>query len=62
MVNKKTIETAMEMTKDIPAKDILVPLQLEEEDLTPYPNVEYDVVVETTLDKFNRKVNQMLSN
>ena len=51
---------AMEMTKDIPGTDVLVPLQTEEKDLVPYPKSEYDVVMEMSLDKFRRKVNQMI--
>lgn len=51
---------AMEMTKDIPGTDVLVPLQTEEKDLVPYPKSEYEVVMEMSLDKFRRKVNQMI--
>ena len=59
-MEKKIIKEATEMTGDIPASDVLVPLQLEEDELVPYPKSEYDVVCELTLDKFNRKVNQMI--
>ena len=60
MVDKELVERAAEMTKNIPANDVLVPLQTEEKDLTPYPKSEYDVVMEMSLDKFKRKVNQMI--
>lgn len=80
MVEKKIIDTAIELTKNIPPTDgnvsendfdngttcnngdVLVPLQLEESDLTPYPKSEYEVVVEQDLDKFNRKINQLICN
>ena len=45
---------------DIPGTDVLVPLQTEEKDLVPYPKSEYEVVMEMSLDKFRRKVNQMI--
>ena len=57
---RELIMGAAEMTKDIPATDVLVPLQTEEKDLTPYPKSEYEVVMEMSLDKFRRKVNQMI--
>lgn len=64
MVEKEVIDTAMEMTKDIPATDnVLVPLQLPEDDnLTPYPEIEYMVVEATVMDKLVRDVNTQLKN
>ena len=43
-------------------KDILVPLQLEEKELTPYPEVEYKVIEANTMDKLIRDVNNHLKN
>lgn len=62
MVDKKTIETATEMTKGIPWKDVLVPLMQEEKELTPYPQVEYKVIEGNTMDKLTRDVNSHLQN
>ena len=60
-MNKKIIKDAAEMTKGIPAKDILVPMQLEEDtELTPYPAVEYDVIMHYKLDKLIKDVNAKL--
>ena len=43
--------------------DILVPLQLpEDENLTPYPKIEYMVIEATTMDKLIRDVNTHLEN
>lgn len=40
---------------------VLTPLEItEEKELTPYPAIEYDVVMEASLEKFKRKINQML--
>lgn len=44
------------------ANDILVPLQLEEKELTPYPEVEYKVIEANTMDKLIRDVNNHLKN
>ena len=52
----------MEMTKDIPAKDVLVPLVQEEKELTPYPEIEYKVIEANTMDKLTRDVNSHLQN
>lgn len=60
MVNKKVIEDAVELTKGIPAEDILVPLQTEEKDLVPYPAIEYDVLMHSNLDKLVSDVNKRL--
>ena len=62
MVDEKVIQDAVEMTKDIPAKDILVPMQSEETDLTPYPQVEYMIVEAANMDKVVRDVNTQLQN
>lgn len=44
-------------------KDILVPLQQpEDENLTPYPEVEYKIVEWNTMDKLIRDVNAHLKN
>ena len=42
--------------------NVLVPLQLEETDLAPYPEIEYMIIEATTLDKVVRDVNTQLSN
>ena len=62
MVDKETIEEAVDMTKDISWTDILVPLQPEDKDLTPYPKVEYRVIESTSMDKLIRDVNAHLRN
>ena len=60
---KDVIKEAMEMAKDVPATDVLVPLQQpEEETLTPYPEIEYKVVEWNTMDKLVRDVNNHLKN
>ena len=59
-MDKKVIQDAVEMTKNISANDILVPLQLEESELTPYPKVEYDVIMHYKLDKLIKDVNKKL--
>ena len=61
-MEKKIINEAIEMTKDIPWKDILVPLMQEEKELTPYPEIEYKVVEANTMDKLVRDVNTQLQN
>ena len=43
-------------------EDILVPLQLEEKELSPYPGVEYKVIEAPTMDKLVRDVNSHLNN
>lgn len=62
MVDKKTIEEAIDITKDIPWTDILVPLQPEDKDLTPYPKIEYKVIEAASIDKVIRDVNAQLQN
>ena len=63
MVDEKIIDDAIEMTKDIPATDdILVPLQQEEIDLTPLPEIEYKIIEANTMDKLVRDVNSHLKN
>lgn len=63
MVDKEIIKEAAEMTKDIPAKDVLVPLQQQEdENLTPLPKVEYKIIEANTMDKLIRDVNNHLKN
>ena len=57
---EEIIKEAVEMTKDIPAKDVLVPMQSEETDLTPYPAIEYDVIMHYKLDKLIKDVNTRL--
>lgn len=61
-MEKKIINEAIEMTKDIPWKDILVPLVQEEKELAPYPEIEYKVVEANTMDKLVRDVNTQLQN
>lgn len=60
---EEIIKEAVEMTKDIPASDILVPLQQpEDENLTPLPKAEYKIVEASTMDKLVRDVNNHLKN
>lgn len=76
-MKKEIIDTAIEMTKNIPSTDsdvsennsgngttcdVLAPLQLEETDLTPYPEIEYMVVEAANIDKVVRDVNTQLQN
>ena len=61
-MEKKIIDEAIEMTKDIPWKDVLVPLQQEDENLTPPPKVEYKIIESPTMDKLVRDVNTHLAN
>lgn len=61
-MNKKIIKDAVEMTKRIPAKDVLVPLAQEEENLAPLPKVEYKIIEAPTMDKLVRDVNAHLAN
>lgn len=56
------IKEAIELTKAIPGSDILTPLNQEDNNLTPYPEIEFDVVVEPTVDKFKNKINNMSQN
>lgn len=61
-MEEKIIDEAIQMTKSIPWGDVLVPLQLEEKELTPYPEVEYKVIEANTMDKLIRDVNNHLKN
>ena len=61
-MEEKIINEAIEMTKDIPWKDILVPLAQEEKELAPYPKVEYKIIESPTMDKLVRDVNTHLEN
>ena len=61
-MEKKIISEVIEMTKDIPWKDILVPLAQEDENLTPPPKVEYKIIESPTMDKLVRDVNTHLAN
>lgn len=61
-MDKKIINDAIELTDGISGSDVLTPLNQEEINLTPYPEIEFDVIVETTLDKFKRKLNDMSEN
>lgn len=60
-MEKKIIDEAIEITKDIPWKDILVPMS-QEEVSTPYPKVEYKIIESPTMDKLVRDVNTHLEN
>lgn len=62
MVSKEIVADAMEMTKDIPANDVLVPLQLEETELAPYPEIEYMIIEAGSIEKVVRDVNTQLQN
>lgn len=60
---RELIMRATEMTEGIPAKDVLVPLQQpEDENLTPFPEIEYKIVEASTMDKLIRDVNNHLKN
>lgn len=61
-MDKKLIEDAANMVKNIPATDVLVPLQQEDENLTPLPKVEYKIIESPTMDKLVRDVNAHLEN
>lgn len=61
-MDKKIIEDAVELTKDIPCSDILTPLSQEEQELTPYPEIEYKIIEATSMDKVVRDVNTHLNN
>ena len=61
-MEKKIINEAIEMTKNIPWKDVLVPLAQEEKEICPYPQVEYTIVEAPTMDKLVRDVNTHLAN
>lgn len=60
-MEKKIINEAIEITKGIPWKDILVPTP-QEEVSTPYPKVEYKIIESPTMDKLVRDVNIHLEN
>ena len=45
-----------------PAKDVLVPIQAEEKELAPYPDIEYKIIEASTMDKLTRDVNAHLKN
>ena len=62
MVDKEIIDEAVDMVKDIPAEDVLTPLQLEETELTPFPEIEYKIIESTSMDKLVRDVNNHLKN
>lgn len=62
MAEKEIIDEAIEMTKGISGTDVLVPLQQEEPELTPYPEIEYKIVEWNTMDKLVRDVNTHLKN
>ena len=61
-MEEKNINEAIEMTKGVPWKDVLVPLAQEEKELAPYPQVEYTIVEAPTMDKLVRDVNTHLAN
>ena len=61
-MEEKIINEAMEMTKGVPWKDVLVPLAQEEKEICPYPQVEYTIVEAPTMDKLVRDVNTHLAN
>ena len=60
---RELIMEGMDMTKNIPATDgVLTPLEItEEKNLVPYPEIEYDVLFDGTLNKLIRNVNTRLS-
>lgn len=67
MVKKKIIEDAIELTKEIPATDepkaVLTPLETHDEvELTPAPRIEYDILIDSDIDKLIRNVNKRIEN
>lgn len=61
-MEEKIINEAIEMTKGVPWKDVLVPLAQEEKENCPYPQVEYTIVEAPTMDKLVRDVNTHFAN
>ena len=61
-MDKKIISDVVEMTKGISWRDILTPLNEEEIDLAPLPEIEYKIVEWNTMDKLIRDVNAHLKN
>ena len=61
-MEEKIINEAIEMTKEVPWKDVLVPLAQEEKEVCPYPQVEYKIIEAPTMDKLVRDVNTHLAN
>lgn len=62
-MDKKIIEEATEMVKNIPGSDswVLTPIEVtEEKELAPYPAIEYDVLFDGALNKLIRNVNTRL--
>lgn len=59
---REIVMGATDMIKDIPAEDVLTPLQLEDTELTPYPEIEYKIIESTSMDKLVRDVNNHLKN
>lgn len=59
---REIVMDAADMVKDIPASDVLVPLQQEDKELTPFPEAEYKVIEAPTMDKLVRDVNNHLKN
>lgn len=77
VIKKKIIEDAIELTEGISWfdekvvatfdayewTDVLTPLETHDEiDLTPEPKAEYDVIIDTNLDKLIKDVNVRLEN
>lgn len=75
VIEKKILKDTVDLVKNIPSTDeialekfestewtdILVPLQKDDVELKITPKSEYEVVVESSLYKFNNKVNDMIS-
>lgn len=61
-MDRKIIDDSIELTSGIPWRDILTPLNEEEIDLAPLPEVEYKIVEASTMDKLIRDVNAHLKN
>lgn len=61
-MDRKIIDDSIELTSGIPWRDVLTPLNEEEIDLVPLPEIEYKIVEASTMDKLVRDVNNHLKN
>ena len=61
-MDRKIIDDSIELTSGISWRDILTPLNEEEIDLAPLPEIEYKIVEWNTMDKLIRDVNAHLKN
>lgn len=61
-MDRKIIDDSIELTSGISWRDILTPLNEEEIDLVPLPEIEYKIIEANTMDKLIRDVNAHLKN